>query len=353
MKYSIGHLSGVVKPKYRVISTILGEDFDPKDGLDVFIDLDAILLSAISSQKYRQCLPFESDITPDIVSTMLFTLKHWKDYTRKYNNVRLFLLSNKLDKRELYENKHMKTYLLPLMEMFSSNGCDLGGSVMSQIAYHWGEALKVVGKIIEYVPGAYLITPEKCDSYIIPNIVDDYNKNKRERIIISKTSLMTNYLYTPRTHVIYSRYKATGMCQLSNPLMIVQSLTKIDDDIMTAFTTNRVFFNMLNAIVGDKHRGLMGVTQMGITAFAETLIRSVERGDIPKDPKSIESVLPCVKEGFREYLIQTYPLIDIGLHTQLIPESYVKTIRTSIVDRYDMDSLHKFSIDGLNLMELV
>ena len=155
------------------------------------------------------------------------------------------------------------------------------------------------------------------------------------------------------THIIYSRYRVTGMCQLSDPIMIVQALSKIDEPIMETFTKNKLFYNLLSAIVGDKMRGLIGLTQMGITSFADTLLRSVEKRDIPADPKSLDVVLPVIKKDYHDYLKQVYPLIDIESHTQMIPLSYITELKSEMIDLYDIDSLRAITGKDLNLLELL
>ena len=152
---------------------------------------------------------------------------------------------------------------------------------------------------------------------------------------------------------MYSRYKSTGMCQLSDPLMIVQSITKIDDDIMIAFIKNKVFYNLLNTIVGDFDRGIIGLTQLGISRFAADLLRAVEKREIPDKPKSIESVFPAIDKAYHEYLRQTYPLVDIPLHSDLVTMSQIEKVKSELVDLYDIDSLRALSINGLNLLELM
>ena len=49
--FSTGVLSGALKPKYRLINNILGEGFNPR-GLDVFIDLNTLVSSMSTSQKF-------------------------------------------------------------------------------------------------------------------------------------------------------------------------------------------------------------------------------------------------------------------------------------------------------------
>ena len=116
---------------------------------------------------------------------------------------------------------------------------------------------------------------------------------------------------------------------------------------------NKVFYNLLNAIVGDFDRGLIGLTQLGISKFATTLLRAVEKRDIPNDPKSIETVLPIIDEAYHTYLKQSYPLVDIESHTQMIPMSMIEKVKSSMIDLYDIDGLSSFSIQGLNLLELL
>ena len=62
MDYTLGRLCAVIKPKYKVISTILGEDFRPTHGLDIFLDLNSVVEATLSSQKYLSSMMFASDV---------------------------------------------------------------------------------------------------------------------------------------------------------------------------------------------------------------------------------------------------------------------------------------------------
>lgn len=345
--YSIGPLTGLLKVRYKVITSILGEDFNPTKGLDVFIDMNTLLSAMTSSQKFQNSLPFAENVEIDIISSVLMILKHWKDYTNKWEDVRIFMIANNFEMVMLPEQNILKSYLIPYMHKYENDR-------YKQMVYYWNESIKRIKIILKYIPRAYFIDCQRVDSYIIPNVIDDYEHNERHRIILSGNSLFTNYHYMTNCHVIYTKYKHTGMMQLSDPLMIAQSMAKIDDEIMIAFIKNKVFYNLLNAIIGDFNRGLIGLTQLGITKFASTLIRAVEKREIIDNPKAIETVLPVIDEAYHDYLKQVYPLIDIETHSMMIPNSIIEKIKSEMmIDLYDIDGLRSLSINGLNLLELI
>lgn len=346
MDYTLGRLCAVIKPKYKVISTILGEDFKPTHGLDVFLDLNSVVEATLSSTKYLNAMMFASDVEEDMVSSILYNLKHWRDFCRKFDtDVRIFMLLNPFNtEMDMYEHSQLKSYLVPLMNKY-------GNDRYNQLMYYWTDSIKKIKKVLEYIPGCYLIQSDKCDSYVIPNLLDDYTS--RQRIVVSGSSLFTNYHYMNNTKIIYSRYRVTGMAQLSDPIMIVQALSKIDEPIVETFAKNKVFYNLLSAIIGDKNRGMIGLTQLGITGFAETLLRAVEKRDIPENPQSLDSVLPVINTDYHEYLKQVYPLIDIELHSNMIPSSYITELKSNLVDKYEIDKLRGITVKDLNLLELL
>ena len=345
MDYTLGRLCAVIKPKYKVISTILGEDFRPTNGLDIFLDLNSVVEATLSSQKYLSSMMFASDVEEDMVSSILYIVKHWKDFSRKYEtDIRIFLMVNSFEDSEMYEHSQLKSYLVPIKHKYANER-------LNQLMYYWRDSLKKIKNVMNYIPGCYLIQSKKCDSYVIPNLLNDYTS--RQRIVVSGSSLFTNYHYMNNTKIIYSRYRVTGMAQLSDPIMIVQALSKIDEPIVETFAKNKVFYNLLSAIIGDKNRGMIGLTQLGITGFAETLLRAVEKRDIPENPQSLDSVLPVINTDYHEYLKQVYPLIDIELHSNMIPSSYITELKSNLVDKYEIDKLRGITVKDLNLLELL
>lgn len=348
MNYSSGILTGVLKPKYRVISGLLGEDFDAPDGLDVFIDLNSFISNLMSSKKFMQTLPFSEGIETDLVTSILMTLKHWRDYVRnKYEDCRIFMIYNDFKPDVMMcEHQQLKSYLIPYRNKINN-------PMYTQLKYYLEESIKIVETIMKYLPKSYIIKCDEFDCYVIPNVIDDYNKNKRKRIIISSNPLYVNYNYKDDCKVIYSKYKHDGIHQVTDSLMVVQSMTKVEDDIMSIFVKNRVFFNVICAIIGDSTRGLIGLTQLAKHKFATTLLRAVEKGDIPNDPLNINTVLPAIDECYHDYLKQVYPLIDVDIHSNMIPSSKIERVKLLMTDLYDIDGLRSISINGLNLLELM
>jgi hypothetical protein len=135
--------------------------------------------------------------------------------------------------------------------------------------------------------------------------------------------------------------------------MIVHTLTKIESDTIDVFIRNKVFYSLLSAIIGDKDRGIIGITQFGITTFATELLRSIEKNEVPEDPKSINSVLSVVDKMYHAYLEKNFPLMNVDLHKQMIPPSTIEKIKASLIDKSDIDALMKYTIGDLNLMELI
>ena len=346
-KVSVGPISGMLKPKYKVISTHLGELYNPQKGLDIFIDFNSFVHSISRYQKYLNYLPFSGpDVEVDLISAILTTLNHWKNFAKKWENVRVIGFLNQFEMGRLCEASQLKSYLIPYMNAFKADR-------MQQVVYYVKEAVQKVQTILKYVPNMYLITCDQSDSMMIPNVLDDYAKSGRSRIIISGNQLLTGYCLQPNTHVLYSKYGKQGMHQLSDLVMIAKSITKVEDDIVEEFTKNKVFYNLLLVIVGDFERGIVGLTQMGITTFAYNLLRGIEQGTIKQDPKSVESCLPIIDKVYHKYVLDSYPLVDIDSHTKLIKQSAIEQVKSNMIDLVDIDGLRSLSIDGLNLLELL
>lgn len=345
---STGPLTGLIKPKYKWIATTLGELYDVPKGLDIFIDFNTFIKSLSTYQKYLQYLPFAgNEVQVDLISSILSTLNHWKNFAKKWDNVRIFGILNKFEMQDnLAERSTLKSYMIPHEHKYQNDRYD-------QFRYFVNEAVKSVQTILKYVPNMYLIACDTFDSYMIPNVLDDYEKSGRKRIVISGNSLMTNYHYMPNTKIIYTKYKFKNSQQLTNPLDIVQSITKVDEDIVEEFTKNEVFYNLLNTIVGDYDRGIVGLTQIGITTFAYNLLRGVEQHRIHENPKTVESCLPVIDKPYHDYILKSYPLVDIRQHTRMIPQSYIQKVKSEMIDLVDIDGLRNLSIDGLNLLELL
>ena len=344
--FDMGPLFGITKPKFRVISTALGEDFNPTEGVDFFFDLNTVVSALACSNKFLSKLPFSDGCEMDIISNTLGILLHWKKFARNISDARFFIIVNDMEISAIAEKDVMKSYLSPFVNK-------MNGERYKQFVYYWNEAIKRVEIILKYIPSSYFIRCDKFDSYIVPNIIDDYEHSGRHRVIVTGNPFFTNYVYMKNTHIIYSRYNGFKIQQLFDPIMIVQSVSKIDEEIMSTFIKNRVFYNILSEIIGDYDRGIIGLTQLGLSTFAADLLRAVERHEIPENPASVESVLPVVKPTFHDYLKKAYPLVDIPSHTKLIKPSMIEKLKSDLVDLYDIDGISNIHVEGMNLLELL
>jgi len=344
MSYSIGPIVGsYMKPKYRVITNVLGMDYPSEQPLDIYLDLNTLVNVLSSASKFMNSLPFSDNAEKDIVSSILSAVKHWKDYSRKLTDVRIFLIVNDFEMRPLPEQDIMHAYLNQYVNKFRQDR-------YSQMVYYWTEAMKKIEVVLKYIPKSYLIRTNFLDSYVVPNIISEQTRTK---LIVTGNSLFTSYQYIPNSKVIYSRYSRNGTSQLTDPVMVCRAISKIDEDIMETFCSNRVFYNVFQCIIGDTNRGIIGMPQIGISNFALNMMRALDQHKIPSDPKSIESVLPVIDECHHDYIRQSYQLIDVDLHTKLIPPSLIEKTKGMLIDLLDIDGLQKLNIDGLNLLELL
>lgn len=346
LKDIIGCITGLLKPKFRVISTALGEEFNPTEGVDFFFDLNSIVTALANSNKFLSKLPFSEGCEMDIISNTLGILLHWKKFARNLTDVRYFIIVNDMQISALAEKDAIKNYLTPFVKK-------MDGERYKQFVYYWNEAIKRIEIILKYVPSAYFVRCDKFDSYVVPNLMWDYEHTNRHRVIVTSNPFFTNYVYMKNAHIIYSRYNGYKINQLFEPAMIVQAVSKIDEDVMTTFIKNRVFYNILSEIIGDFDRGIIGLTQLGLSTFAADLLRAVERHEVPENPSSIESVLPVIKPTFHDYLRRAYPLVDIPSHTNMIKPSMIEKVKSNLVDLYDIDGLSQINVEGMNLLELL
>lgn len=344
--FDMGPLFGMLKPKFRVISTALGEEFNPPEGVDFFFDLNSIVTALANSNKFLSKLPFSEGCEMDIISNTLGILLHWKKFARNLTDVRYFIIVNDMQISALAEKDAIKNYLTPFVKK-------MDGERYKQFVYYWNEAIKRIEIILKYVPSAYFVRCDKFDSYVVPNLMWDYEHTNRHRVIVTSNPFFTNYVYMKNAHIIYSRYNGYKINQLFEPAMIVQAVSKIDEDVMTTFIKNRVFYNILSEIIGDFDRGIIGLTQLGLSTFAADLLRAVERHEVPENPSSIESVLPVIKPTFHDYLRRAYPLVDIPSHTNMIKPSMIEKVKSNLVDLYDIDGLSQINVEGMNLLELL
>jgi hypothetical protein len=345
--YPSGRLSGMVKPKYLIIKGLLGDEYDTSHGVDIFIDLNTFIGSMLSSRNYLGALPFNENAIGDIVSSFVQIALHWKNFSRQWNDVKIYLIMNDYETTECCEHQQLKSYLHPYRDK-------INGGRYDSFRYYLTEAINLTQKVFRFIPNLYLIKCKDFDSLVFPSVIKGYDLNNRKRIIVTGNNLFTGYMFESNCRVIFSKCRHTGISQVYDPIMITKSISQIDDDVMDVFVKNKVFYNLLNCIVGDFDRGILGMNGIRTTRIATEIIRGYEKGDIPQNPKSCESLLSVVDEMYHSYIRQVYPLIDLKTHGDMVKQSSIETIKSEqMIDNIDIDGLREFSIDGINLLELL
>ncbi len=214
--FSSGYLTGLLKPKYRTITTVIGENYIPKDGLDVYIDLNTFVGVLSRNKNFLSSLPFSENVEEDLLSSMLTTLKHWKDYTRRWNDVRIFMMYNDFDIAPTDERSQLKAYLVSYNNKFQNER-------YQQMRYYWTEAVKIIEPLFDFLPKSYFIRCKRFDSFVVPELLS----GKRDKVIVTDNAMMTAYAFQQNTRVLYSCWRKQGTSQLSDPLMILQNLSLI------------------------------------------------------------------------------------------------------------------------------
>ena len=60
-----------------------------------------------------------------------------------------------------------------------------------------------------------------------------------------------------------------------------------------------------------------------------------------------------IDKAYHDYVMKSYPLVDIESHSKMIPQSCIQNLKSTMIDLVDIDGLRSLSIDGLNLLELL
>lgn len=345
--YSSGRLSGMVKPKYLIIKSLLGDEFDTSHGVDIFIDLNTFISSMLGSKNYLSSIPFNENVEADIVSSIIHIALHWKNFSRQWDDVKIYMIMNDYEHPTCCEQKQIKSYLHPYKDNVQSSRYD-------NLRYYMTEAINLTQKVLQFVPNIYLIKCKDFDSLVFPNVIKGYELNNRKRLIVTGNNMFTGYMFETNCRVIYSKCRHNGISQVYDPIMVAKSISKIDDDVISIFIKNKVFYNMLNVIVGDFDRGILGLNGLGISRIAADISRNYDKGLIPDNPKSYNTILDVIDKNFHSYISSAYPLVDLKSHSDMVKQSSIETIKTEqMIDNIDIDGLRQFSIDGVNLLELI
>lgn len=345
-----GPLTGMVKPKFAIIDAALkNNSYDNTSDLHVYVDLTDIIYRTLKHSKLINEMQFseteQKNFDIIMAADILRIFHHWLLYINKRGvSGKVVMIMNGYDMTKVVESEQSKLYLINHRSRMANS---------SIVHKYWKSAISIVKKLVDYIPNCYFVDTNEFDAYTVPYILDNDNKSCH-KLIMTSAPIFTTYNMLPEYTVIVSKIRKSGIIHQFDNTEIIQSLTHVDEPMMSAFSRNRVFYNIILGIVGDESRSLLSIQiQISIMTLATNLLRNIEKGVISDRTQSVETVYSLMDERCTEYIKKVYPLIDLEQHSLMIKPSMIEKIKAGMIDIYDLEGCPQVQLGDLNLMELV
>lgn len=315
---------------------------NPTDKVNVFINLESILIHISTIPDLENKIILERDFVKIIVSNMINLIAHYKGFFASNGlDTRVYVYMTSFDSTEFCQYKYNDDYRSYYLVKWNENPkfIQLSDSFKKEI-------IPMVKTYLEFIPGAYFIEANNIEGSVVPLVVAN-SDTKRKNLIItgeiydSQYSLIDNFVM----HYLYRDRLAKRQAFASDISSLLKYiLKKSDDNIsdeMKLYYSRYSFFISLLAVLGNKSRSIESVSGIKTASLFKLLTDSVKSNIIQADSESpllISEIFSGSEERKEEFQNNFY-CTSLKTCYDSITKADKDSILNQRIDRQDMNSL--------------
>lgn len=348
----------ILKLKYSVYDEELTKlnFLNPHDRINLFINMESIFNNLSMIMDLEKKIVIQRDFEEIMISNILNIIAHYKRFFVSNGlDTKVFIYNTDLKSKEFTQikyNEDFRSYYLlkynnnPKFTLLSDR---LKASILPQVKTY-----------CEFIPNVYYISSTDIEGSLIPYIISELDKNRKNLIIGSdfyetQYSLINNFA---------NHYINTGFNQRSvfgDVKSYIKKILKNDEDYSDSFVdifNNYGMYCTLLSVLGNKGRSIDSIVGYGLKTLYKQLASKIASSSIQEtstNPVVISEIFDEDDEK-EEFVNNYYCSSVISMYKELTP-GQIATISGQISDRVDVNTLqqlnstkfynHPFILEGL------
>lgn len=309
----------------------------PTDKVNVFINLETAwkYLSTVKDLERKLLVDRSFKIT--MISDIINVAAHYKEFFKNNGlDTKVYLYNTAFDSEigafnESMINEDFRSYYI---NKYNSNPkfVLLTEALMDDV-------LPRVSTLCEFIPDVYFINVNNVDSSMIPLVFAEQDKS-RKNFVISGDRYETQFAFEDNfvDHLYLRSYANSSIsCKLEEYVKAIFKTEMTNEE--KELYTNRSFYVLLLACLGDKYRSIDGITGVSYKTITKLLFQGLNARIITKDTKSIDMIANIFSEDKRSEVIENFNALDMRESFENLLVGTKKEILLKAVDRSDLNGL--------------
>lgn len=202
------------------------------------------------------------------------------------------------------------------------------------------DAVDFCKKCIQYVNEVYLVSSGEMEASLVPYIL---NKNVYgEDGVPTKSFIVSNSSYE-YPYVNYGFRLLSPSIKKKTPYYVnkdnVIEILKEKSKVSSTLSTNTMFLEFINAILGDHDRNIPSISGIGIVTVIKMIETAINKGLITDNTKDIEMLKTIIKSDYRETLEYNYRCTNFEYQYKDLEPLDTHRILSQMIDNYDERTL--------------
>ncbi len=349
----------VMKIKYATYDQSLDElnFLQPTDKVNVFINLESVLrlLSNIKDvdRKVYSCTDFNENIISNIVNLAA----HYRKFFRGNNlDTRVYLYMT-----DYSEDKFNETEINPDFRSYYTVKYSKNPKYMEMSEKFKNTIIPQTQAICNYIKGVYFITTKGFDSSLVPLIIGNLDKS-RKNLLVTGEYVDTQYSLIPNYICHYLRrspIKSTTSGDLKGHLSSLLNKPNGDYNEELNLYCNKSFYMLLFSVLGEQYRAVEKIPGIGNITLLRFLNQGLRENKITINTTNIQTISSIFPEELQEDVICNFNCLDMETMYSKLTKEQIHSIESQLVDKFDHNGLlqlnstrfyeHRFMLEELTI----
>ena len=331
----------IMKIKYVDFDEIISKASflrDKSEKVNIFINLESIFkyLSMVTDLEKKIIL--QKDFSLIIKSNILNLAGHYKRFfVNNELDTKVYLYHTDFNSTEFTQNKYNRDFRSYYLLKYNENP-----KFVYMTDFLKDDVLPEVKKICEFIPNVYYITDKNIEGSLIPFIIGEEDKT-RKNIIITGEFCDTQYSLLENYFVSYIHNGVGYRKTCSNINEYLKETTKKQNDELDSFCKTYSTYSMycaLLSVLGDKMRSIDGLSGVGPKILERYILQGLSNNEITlttNNPMLIGNIFHD-EEMKDEFVNNFYCISVLDMYDEINTSNKI-SLMNQIIDRFDNGSL--------------